>query len=119
MAKAVLIILVSTSFIKTFRKDRLHIYVLFFTPGPSTRLSPGTCAAARTDSGFLLQNHPQDVTIGLGSYCRKGKNFLDYNQNVRGKTLASVYSPRPNTLATFRTPHTLGRVGKVYPTELH
>jgi len=37
---------------------------------------------------------------------REGKMYLDYLQNVKGKTLVSVYAVRPRRLATVSTPVT-------------
>jgi DNA primase len=48
---------------------------------------------------------------------RTGKVFLDYNQNIRGKTLASVYSPRPSPQATVSAPLRWEEVGRIYPTD--
>ena len=48
---------------------------------------------------------------------RKGKIFLDHNQNVRGKTLASVYSPRPSPEATVSIPLRWDELEKAYPTD--
>jgi bifunctional non-homologous end joining protein LigD len=36
----------------------------------------------------------------------KGRVLVDYNQNAWGRTLASVYSVRPNKLPTVSTPVT-------------
>ncbi len=41
---------------------------------------------------------------------RVGKVFLDYNQNLRGKTLASIYSLRPVAQATVSVPVTWDEV---------
>ena len=46
-----------------------------------------------------------------------GKIFLDYNQNARGKTLASIYSPRPSPEASISIPLRWDELGKVYPTD--
>ena len=48
---------------------------------------------------------------------RAGKIFSDYNQNVRGKTLASIYSPRPSPEASVSLPLRWDELGKVYPTD--
>jgi bifunctional non-homologous end joining protein LigD len=48
---------------------------------------------------------------------RRGKVFVDYNQNARGKTLASVYLPRPTAAATISLPLKWEELGKVYPTD--
>ena len=48
---------------------------------------------------------------------RRGKVFVDYNQNARGKTLASVYLPRPTAAATVSRLLKWEELGKVYPTD--
>jgi bifunctional non-homologous end joining protein LigD len=48
---------------------------------------------------------------------RKGKVFFDHNQNVRGKTLASVYSPRPLPEAAVSMPLRWDELGDVYPAD--
>ena len=42
----------------------------------------------------LQAQHPREVTAEWAVDKRVGKVFVDYNQNIRGKTLASIYSPR-------------------------
>jgi hypothetical protein len=63
----------------------------------------------------------QYVVLNEGDFEQEkltGKVFVDYSQNVRGKTLASVYSPRPTPDATISTPLRLEELGKVlYPTD--
>ena len=46
---------------------------------------------------------------------RTGKVFFDHNQNVRGKTLASVYSPRPSPEAAVSMPVRWDELKEVYP----
>jgi bifunctional non-homologous end joining protein LigD len=48
---------------------------------------------------------------------RAGKVFFDHNQNVRGKTLASVYSPRPSPQAAVSMPVPWDKLKDVYPTD--
>jgi DNA primase len=44
--------------------------------------------------------------------------FVDYNQNVRGKTLASIYSPRVLPWAAVSMPLAWDEVGSgVFPTD--
>ena len=64
-----------------------------------------------------MERHSGEGTTERAVEKRAGKVFLDYNQNVYGKTLASVYSPRPTPEATISTPLTWEEVGKVYPTD--
>ena len=42
----------------------------------------------------LLREHPKDITLEWATVKRTGKIFIDYNMNVRGKTLNVAYSPR-------------------------
>ena len=48
---------------------------------------------------------------------RAGKVFVDYNQNVRGKSLAAPFSPRRHPLATVSMPVTWDALDRVYPTD--
>jgi bifunctional non-homologous end joining protein LigD len=41
-----------------------------------------------------MRLHPKDVTLEWSVPKRTGKIFMDYNMNVRGKTLNAAYSPR-------------------------
>ena len=47
---------------------------------------------------------------------RKGKVFFDYNQNSRGKTIASVYSVKPILSATVSMPVSWNKLD-VLPTD--
>ena len=38
---------------------------------------------------------PRKITTEWNTANRKEKVFFDYNQNSRGKTIASIFSPRP------------------------
>jgi bifunctional non-homologous end joining protein LigD len=102
-----------TSFVKTSGKTGLHIHVPIYRRFDF----PQVHAAAKTVATFLLQHHPQEITIDWAVAKRSGKIFLDYNQNMRGKTLASVYSPRSLPQATVSTPLLWSEVGNVYPTD--
>jgi bifunctional non-homologous end joining protein LigD len=102
-----------TSFIKTSGKTGLHIYVPVLR-----KLDYGAArAAAETIGHYLLQQHPRDVTMEWAVEKRAGKVFYDHNQNVRGKTLASVYSPRPHPHAPVSMPLRWEELGQVYPTD--
>jgi bifunctional non-homologous end joining protein LigD len=99
------------AFVKTSGKTGLHVYVpvvrnLEF--GPARR-------AAETIGQFLMQRHPDVITMEWATEKRTGKVFIDYGQNVRGKTLASVYSPRPGGEAGVSFPLRWEELGKVYP----
>ena len=45
-------------------------------------------------AAHLMREHPKDITMEWSVEKRTGKIFIDYNMNVRGKTLNSAYSPR-------------------------
>ncbi|MDZ4230286.1 MAG: DNA ligase D, partial [Dehalococcoidales bacterium] len=102
------------AFVKTSGKTGLHIYI------PITRrFNYKTVRSASEIVGrFLVQRHPREITTEWAQEKRRGKVFVDYGQNVRGKTLASVYSPRPTPDATIATPLRWEELGKVlYPTD--
>jgi bifunctional non-homologous end joining protein LigD len=101
------------SFVKTSGRTGLHIFV------PVLRQLDfhGTHSAAEMLSRFLLQQHPDEITVDWAVEKRRGKAFLDYNQNVRGKTLASIYSPRPSQEASVSIPLHWDELDKVYPTD--
>jgi bifunctional non-homologous end joining protein LigD len=101
------------SFVKTTGRTGLHIYV------PITRKLDyhATHSISETLARFLEQQHPKEVTTEWAVDKRKGKVFADYNQNVRGKTLASIYSPRVLPWAAVSMPLLWDEVGKVFPTD--
>jgi bifunctional non-homologous end joining protein LigD len=101
------------SFVKASGRTGLHIYLPILR-----RLDfHATHAAAETISRFLNQQHPKETTVDWSVEKRAGKIFLDYNQNVRGKTLASLYSPRPSPEATVSVPLRWDELDKAYPTD--
>lgn len=102
-----------SSFVKTSGRTGLHVYV------PILRQLDYTAAraACETIGRFLLQQHPRDVTMDWTVEKRTGKVFLDHNQNVRGKTLASVYSPRPLPEAAVSMPLRWDELRDIYPSD--
>jgi len=66
---------------------------------------------------YILQQRMDDVTMEWSVTKRTGKVFFDYNMNARGKTLASIYSPRSFAQATISTPVTWKELGSIYPTD--
>lgn len=101
------------AFVKTSGKTGLHIYV----PIERNLKYAATRSAAGTIGLSLVKEYPDEITTEWAVEKRKGKIFFDYNQNVRGKTLACAYSPRPNHDASVSTPLRWNEVGKVYPTD--
>jgi bifunctional non-homologous end joining protein LigD len=88
------------SFIKTSGKTGLHIYV----PIKNEYTYDQTRSFAEIIGKMLMSRFPQKITIEWNTAKRTGKVFFDYNQNSRGKTIASVYSVRPTTSATVSMP---------------
>jgi len=111
--KAMLDELHLSSFVKTTGRTGLHIYV----PIKRTLDYHATHSVSETLARFLAQQHPKEVTVEWAVDKRKGKVFADYNQNVRGKTLASIYSPRVLPWAAVSMPLRWDEVGKVFPTD--
>ncbi|MGB2694868.1 MAG: DNA ligase D [Dehalococcoidia bacterium] len=102
-----------SSFVKTTGRTGLHIYVPVLRQLDYTAVR----AACETIGHFLLQRHPRDVTMEWSVDKRAGKVFFDHNQNMRGKTLASLYSPRPLPEAAVSTPVRWNELGDIYPTD--
>ncbi len=101
------------SFAKTTGKTGLHIYV----PIARTLDYRATHSISETLARHLVQQHPKDVTAEWAVDRRRGKVFVDYNQNVRGKTLASIYSPRVLAWAAVSMPIGWDEVGRIFPTD--
>jgi bifunctional non-homologous end joining protein LigD len=90
------------AFVKTSGKTGLHVVV----PIKRRYTYAQTHAFARTLVEWLTAQHPDELTTAWAVEQRVGKVFLDYNQNARGKTMASVYSLRPIPEATVSVPVT-------------
>lgn len=99
--------------VKTTGKTGLHLFV------PIVRnLDFDTVRALSLTFGQqMVRLHPQTVTLDWAVGNRTGKIFFDYNQNVRGKTLASVFSPRPAPGAPVSWPVSWEELAGLYPTD--
>jgi bifunctional non-homologous end joining protein LigD len=49
---------------------------------------------ARSIGDHLMRAHPEAITVDWSVDKRIGKVFIDYNMNVRGKSMTAPYSPR-------------------------
>ncbi len=92
----------ATGFAKTSGAGGLHVYI---------PMRPGTSYG----SGFLFaqivatmvaERHPAQATIERSLKARGKRIYVDYMQNVLGKTLASAYSARASEFAGVSTPIT-------------
>lgn len=103
------------SFIKTSGKTGLHIFV------PIVRnidydtvrdIAQKVCAS-------ILARHSEILTMDWAVKKRPGKVFLDHNMNARGKSLASIFSPRAVAGAFVSMPLDWQELDKVYPTDFN
>ncbi|MBX5461434.1 MAG: non-homologous end-joining DNA ligase [Steroidobacteraceae bacterium] len=76
--------------VKTSGKTGLHVFV----PIERTVTFSQARQICEMVGRHLLREHPKDITMEWAVEKRTGKIFIDYNMNVRGKTLNVAYSPR-------------------------
>jgi bifunctional non-homologous end joining protein LigD len=62
-----------------------------------------------------MRLHPREITLEWSIPKRTGKIFMDYNMNVRGKTLNVAYSPRGMAGAPVSMPLTWDELAKAHP----
>jgi bifunctional non-homologous end joining protein LigD len=63
----------------------------------------------------LLRQHPKDITMDWAVEKRTGKIFIDYNMNVRGKTLNIAYSPRGEPGGPVSMPLAWDELARAHP----
>jgi len=76
--------------VKTSGKTGLHVFV----PIQRTIDFDAARSVSETIGRHLMRKYPRDITMEWSIPKRTGKIFMDYNMNVRGKTLNVAYSPR-------------------------
>jgi len=76
--------------VKTSGKTGLHVFV----PIKRTIDFDAARHVSELVGRHLMRLHPRDITLEWSVPKRTGKIFMDYNMNVRGKTLNVAYSPR-------------------------
>jgi len=76
--------------VKTSGKTGLHVFV----PIERTVTFDEARHICETVGRHVMRAHPKDITMEWATEKRTGKIFIDYNMNVRGKTLNVAYSPR-------------------------
>jgi bifunctional non-homologous end joining protein LigD len=101
IVRDVFISLGMTPYAKTTGSKGIHVYVSI-RRGPSQH---GVWEVAKAVSRAIAEAH-KDLLIVEYRVARRprGRVLLDYNQNSFGRTLASVYSVRPNEAAMVSTP---------------
>ena len=91
------------SLVKTTGSKGLHVYVPIVR-GP---VQKEVWTFAKALAHELALRHPALITAEYKVARRpRGRVLVDYNQNAWGRTLASIYSPRPRPEATVSTPVT-------------
>src|SRR5205823_12477322 len=97
--------------VKTSGKTGLHVFV------PIRRTIDFDAARHVSElvGRHLMRLHPQDITQGWSVPKRTGKIFMDYNMNVRGKTLNVAYSPRGEPGAPVSMPLTWEELAGAHP----
>ena len=101
------------SYVKTSGKTGLHIFV----PVIRTYSYDQTRAFAEIVGRILTKQIPQKITTVWDTSQRSGKVFFDYNQNAKGKTIASVFSARPSISATISMPVKWEKLESILPSD--
>jgi bifunctional non-homologous end joining protein LigD len=95
--------------VKTTGSKGVHVYVPIVR-GP---LQKSVWTVAKQLAVQLAKLYPKIITAEYRIANRPaGRVLVDYNQNAWGKTLASIYSVRPNPDAAVSTPVTWEEVEK-------
>ncbi|HKQ29014.1 MAG TPA: DNA ligase D, partial [Burkholderiales bacterium] len=97
--------------VKTSGKTGLHVFV------PIRRTIDFDAAREVSEivGRHLMRLHPDDITLEWSVPKRTGKIFMDYNMNVRGKTLNVAYSPRGASGAPVSMPLTWEELAGAHP----
>ena len=101
------------SYVKTSGKTGLHVFI----PVAPIYGYNQTRTFAEIIGKMLNQRNPGKITMDWNSSKRKGKVFFDYNQNSKGKTLASIFSVRPTKSASVSMPVEWSELSDVQPAD--
>ncbi|MBT8203132.1 MAG: TIM barrel protein [Acidimicrobiia bacterium] len=99
------------SYPKTSGASGLHIYVPLDPVHDYARVRKFVETVGR----LMVAADPDNVTMEWDIPSRHGMVFIDHNQNVGGKTIASVYAVRPRAGAPVSTPLAWEEVPAVRP----
>ena len=97
--------------VKTSGKTGLHVFV----PIRRTLDFDAARQVSEMIGRHLMRSHPKDITMEWSVPKRTGKIFMDYNMNVRGKTLNVAYSPRGAPGAPVSMPLTWEELAGAHP----
>jgi bifunctional non-homologous end joining protein LigD len=99
--------------VKTSGKTGLHVFV----PIERTVTFDEARHICESIGRHVMREHPKDITMEWAVEKRTGKIFIDYNMNVRGKTLNVAYSPRGVAGAPVSMPLTWEELEAAEPTD--
>ena len=85
---------------KTSGSSGLHVYIPL-APGTSYQSGLLFCQLVAT---LVAEKHPKAATVERAVKSRGSRVYVDYLQNIEGKTLASAYSARASDYAGVSTP---------------
>jgi bifunctional non-homologous end joining protein LigD len=97
--------------VKTSGKTGLHV----FLPIRRTIDFDAAREVSEMVGRHLMRLRPKDITLEWSVPKRTGKIFMDYNMNVRGKTLNVAYSPRGAAGAPVSMPLTWEELAGAHP----
>ena len=97
--------------VKTSGKTGLHVFV----PIRRTLDFDAARHVSELVGRHLMRLHPKDITLEWSVSKRTGKIFMDYNMNVRGKTLNVAYSPRGEPGAPVSMPLSWEELAGAHP----
>jgi bifunctional non-homologous end joining protein LigD len=97
--------------VKTSGKTGLHVFV----PIQRTIDFDAARQVSELVGRHLMRLHPRVITMEWSVPKRTGKIFMDYNMNVRGKTLNVAYSPRGVPGAPVSMPLTWEELANAHP----
>jgi len=101
------------SVVKTSGKTGLHVFV----PIERTVTFDQARTICEMVGRHLLRAHPREITMEWATVKRTGKIFIDFNMNVRGKTLNVAFSPRGVAGAPVSMPLTWEELEAAEPTD--
>ena len=101
------------SYIKTSGSQGLHIYL----PVENKYNYEEIRNFARTVAEIICTMQPDIATVERTVKKRGAKVYVDYMQNVKGKTLCSAYSVRPRPGATVSAPLDWDEVNSIKPSD--
>ncbi|MBM2810121.1 MAG: ligase [Chloroflexi bacterium] len=102
------------AYVKTTGRTGLHIFVPILRQFDADTIR----SAAEAVVTYLVRKHPKEITIEWSVPKRTGKIFADFNQNARGRTLASIFSPRAAPEASVSMPLRWRELADgIYPTD--